>query len=93
MSSTSTPRAAWQLQDAKARFSALVRQAQQQGPQHISVHGKPAVVVLSDADYRRLQARSNKPSFTKLMRESPFVGLELSFERDRSLVRRADLEP
>jgi len=27
----------WQLQDAKARFSELVKRAREQGPQHVSV--------------------------------------------------------
>ena len=37
----------WQLQDAKNRFSEVVRRAREEGPQSVTVHGKPAVVVLS----------------------------------------------
>lgn len=48
---------AWQLQDAKARFSELVRRAVEAGPQHVSVRGDPAVVVLSEQDYRQLMAK------------------------------------
>lgn len=48
---------AWPLQDAKARFSELVRRAVEEGPQHVSVRGDPAVVVLSEQDYRQLTAR------------------------------------
>ena len=44
----------WQLQDAKARFSELVRKAREQGPQHVSVRGEPAVVVMSEEDFARL---------------------------------------
>ena len=44
----------WQLQEAKARLSELVKSAQQKGPQQITVHGKPAAVVLSCTDYDRL---------------------------------------
>lgn len=44
----------WQLQDAKARFSELVRRAVEEGPQHVSVRGEPAAVVLSEAEYRQL---------------------------------------
>ena len=47
---------AWPLQDAKARFSELVRRAVEEGPQHVSVRGDPAVVVLSEQDYRQLTA-------------------------------------
>ena len=50
----------WQLQDAKARFSELVRQAREQGPQHVSVRGEPAVVVMSEDDFALLT--SSRPS-------------------------------
>ncbi len=36
----------WKLQDAKARFSELVRKARAGAPQKVTVHGKDAVVVL-----------------------------------------------
>ncbi len=82
----------WQLQDAKAQFSALVKQAQTTGPQHISVHGKPAAVVLSQADYRRLQARASKPGFVALMQGSPLMGLDLVLQRGGGLTRDVSLE-
>lgn len=44
----------WQLQDAKNRFSELVRRARDEGPQSVSVHGKPAAVVLSAEAYAAL---------------------------------------
>lgn len=37
---------AWKLQDAKARFSELVRKARAGSPQTVTVHGKDAVVVI-----------------------------------------------
>lgn len=37
----------WQIQDAKNRFSALVKAAEQEGPQVIAVHGKKKAVLLS----------------------------------------------
>jgi hypothetical protein len=30
----------WLLQDAKARFSELVRKVRSEGPQHVTVHGR-----------------------------------------------------
>ena len=45
---------AWKLEDAKARFSEVVRLARENGPQRVSVRGRDAVVVLSAADYARL---------------------------------------
>jgi prevent-host-death family protein len=45
----------WPLQDAKARFSELVRKAREEGPQHVSVRGEPAVVVISEEEFARLR--------------------------------------
>lgn len=44
----------WTVQDAKNRFSAVVEAALAGIPQQVSRRGKPAVVVLSADDYRRL---------------------------------------
>jgi prevent-host-death family protein len=46
----------WQLQEAKARLSEVVRKALDEGPQHLSVRGEPAVVVLCEQQYRELTA-------------------------------------
>lgn len=35
----------WKLQDAKARFSEVVRKAREGEPQTVTVHGEPAVVI------------------------------------------------
>jgi prevent-host-death family protein len=35
----------WSLQEAKARLSQLVRLAQTEGPQTVTLHGKPVVTV------------------------------------------------
>jgi antitoxin Phd len=78
----------WQVQEAKARFSELIRSAAQEGPQAISVRGRTAAVVLSQEEYARLKGR--KPSLVELMRASPLAGVELEIERDRSPPR--DLE-
>jgi prevent-host-death family protein len=48
------PGSNWQLQDAKARFSELVKRAREQGPQHVSVRGEPAVVVVSAEEFAKL---------------------------------------
>lgn len=46
----------WTLQDAKNRFSAVVDAALLGAPQEVSRRGKPAVVILSADEYRRLVA-------------------------------------
>jgi prevent-host-death family protein len=45
----------WPLQDAKARFSELVRRARSEGPQSVTVHGREEVVVVSAEEFHRLQ--------------------------------------
>ena len=55
----------WQLQNAKMKFSELVRRACTEGPQTVTVHGKRDVVVLSHKDYTALV--SKKPGLTKFL--------------------------
>ncbi len=47
----------WQLREAKACLSEVVRRAVDEGPQHLSVRGEPTAVVLSEREYRRLTAK------------------------------------
>lgn len=76
----------WQLQSAKAHLSEVVRQAAQEGPQEISVHGRPAAVVISREMFDQLTG--NSESLVDFMRRSPLFGQEEPlFERDRSLPR------
>jgi prevent-host-death family protein len=75
----------WQLQEAKARLSEVVKSSQRDGPQEISVRGEAAVVVVSKAYYDRLRRR--KPSLLEFLRRSPLAGLPLEIERDRTPTR------
>ncbi len=75
----------WQLQEAKANLSELVRCAKSEGPQEISVRGKPSVVVLSHEDFQRLSEPRTKLSV--FLRTSPLVGVDLDIKRDPSRVR------
>ena len=72
----------WQVQEAKARFSELMRDAAKDGPQTITIRGRRAAVVLSADDYDRL--KRPKPSLVEFLRASPLAGVELDIERDRS---------
>ena len=63
------PSSIWQLQDAKARFSELVKRARERGPQHVSVRGEPAVVVVSEEEFARLT--SSRPPIVDLILEGP----------------------
>ena len=72
----------WQVQEAKARFSEMMRDAAKDGPQTITIRGRRAAVVLSADDYDRL--KRPKPSLVEFLRASPLAGVELDIERDRS---------
>ena len=80
---------AWQVQDAKARFSELLRSAASEGPQSITVRGRTTAVVISQDEYERLKGR--KPSLVEFLRASPLSGVDLDVERDRSLPRDIEL--
>jgi prevent-host-death family protein len=79
----------WQLQEAKARLSEVVKSARE-GPQEISVRGEPAAVVLSIEAYERLKGKK-KLSLYEFLRRSPLVGVDLDIERDKSPARDVDL--
>jgi antitoxin Phd len=72
----------WALQDAKTHFSELVRKAQKDGPQYISVRGDPAVVVISRKEYETLTTPAT--SLVEFFRKSPLRGLKLNLSRDKS---------
>ncbi len=44
----------WQLQDAKNRFSEVVKRAREEGPQSVTVHGQRAAVVISALEFDAL---------------------------------------
>src|ERR1700733_4553057 len=73
----------WKLEDAKARFSEVVRLAEQGVPQRVSVRGREAVVVLSAQTYARL-APAARGSLATLFGEGPFTRLD---DFDAALLR------
>ncbi len=81
----------WRLQDAKARFSELVRNAQSLGPQHVTVHGREAVVVISEEAYRRLKGRRSGRLLVDLLAASPLRDVEIEHEPVRGPVRNVEL--
>ena len=56
----------WPLQEAKAKFSELVRLAQTQGPQTVTVHGQPTVIVTAIKPESKLIAGKYHPTGTGL---------------------------
>jgi prevent-host-death family protein len=60
----------WKLEDAKNRFSELVRRAESEGPQLVTKHGRDAAVILAADDYRQLVSPGNLADF---LSASPFA--------------------
>lgn len=81
--------ARWQLQEAKNRLSEVVRKAQHEGPQTITLHGKDAAVVVSAKQFARLARR--KGTLVDFFRKSPLVGVDLNVTRSRDAGRKIEL--
>lgn len=79
----------WQVQEAKARLSDLIKSAQHE-PQDITLHGKSVAVVVSRADFDRMQA--SKESLVSFMQRSPLMRLKgFKLEREQTLTREVEL--
>ena len=59
----------WQLQEAKQKFSQLVKRALAEGPQAVTRHGETVVVVVSAEDFRRLAG--GKKDFADFLLSAP----------------------
>lgn len=77
----------WQLQDAKAHFSELVRRVRSEGPQHVTVHGRDAVVVISVEEFRRREGERTGAALIAALQESPYREIEIEPQRERMPVR------
>ncbi len=62
-----------------------MRQAREEGPQVITVHGSDAVVVVAADQYRKLASR--KGSLAEFFRRSPLCGLEIDVARSKDVGR------
>jgi antitoxin Phd len=74
----------WQVQEAKQRFSELVRRTLEEGPQVVTRHGEEVVVVVAADEYRRSQ--QDRPSFKEFLMSGPSFD-DLDLERSRELPR------
>jgi antitoxin Phd len=76
----------WKLEDAKNRFSEVVRLALSNQPQRITRNNRDAVVIMSADDYERLVAPGDLVEF---LRQSPLA--EALSTGDLDLQRPSDL--
>jgi prevent-host-death family protein len=77
----------WQVQDAKQRFSELIRTAHADGPQVVTRHGEEIAVVIGAAEYRRLKGETAE--FKDYLRSGPGFD-DLDLDRTGELPRSID---
>jgi len=79
----------WQLQEAKARLSEVIKQASKEGPQTITMRGEPTAVIISRDEYERL--KYPRESFIDFMRKSPLYGVDIDMKREQTMTRETDI--
>ena len=87
----------WQIQEAKQRFSEMIRAVTTEGPQVITRHGEDVAVVVDIGEYRRLtrpvvdlaSILLGGPKFNDIAAE---VFAEIEAERKADFGRMVDLE-
>ena len=84
-------RGRWRLQDAKARFSELVRLAHSDGPQHVTLHGRDAVVVIDSDEFHRLKGRRTGQMLIDALQASPHRKVDIEPRRAPMPVRAVKL--
>ena len=82
---------AWLLNDAKARFSELVRRVRSEGPQRVTVHGREEVVVISAEAFRRLKGDLTGKALIAAMQASPHRDLDIAPKRASMPVREVEV--
>ena len=75
----------WQLQEAKNKFSRVVKDAVNSGPQIITKRGIEVAIVISYASYQKMVASRGRLS--DFFRESPLVGIKMDLARDKGDAR------
>jgi prevent-host-death family protein len=66
----------WQIQEAKQRFSEVIRAVEREGPQVISRHGEEVAVIVDIAEYRRLTRPA--ADLTQVLLGGPKFGANVS---------------
>jgi len=84
-------RSRWPLQDAKARFSELVRRAHSDGPQRVTLHGRDAVVVVDADEFDRMQGARTGALLIDALQSSPYRDIEIEPVRRQMPVRAVKL--
>jgi prevent-host-death family protein len=76
----------WQVQEAKQRFSEVLRRAGEDGPQIVTRHGEEIAVLIDINEYRRLTGgEMSFKDFLRTMPELPEEVLERPLEYPREI--------
>jgi antitoxin Phd len=85
-----TTMARWKLEDAKARFSEVVRLASTAGPQLVTIRGREAAVIIAPDHYERLLPKSkDRVPLVRFLQSLDWDGLGV--ERGHDTGREIDL--
>ena len=79
----------WQLQEAKNRFSEVVEEALQNGPQTVTRHGRETVVILAYAEYLKLKPA--QPNILTALQIPQEYRVDLAVERSQEITRNIEL--
>ena len=71
----------------EAPFSELVRRVKSEGPQHVTVHGRDEVVVISAEEFRRLKGDLTGRALIDALQASPHRDIEIEPDRGPLPVR------
>ena len=83
----------WQVQEAKQRFSELLRRSHEEGPQVITRHGEE-VAVMVDIQWYRAKTSDGNDLATFLSEPHPLPGLAEAVDEARALaVDRRPFDP
>ena len=83
----------WSLQEAKAKFSEVVRRAQTEGPQVVTVHGKEAVTITaSNAPHLQAARKLTGKDIYEALSAGPRIEIEIPERPKDSTFREIDLE-
>ncbi|MCH9019679.1 MAG: type II toxin-antitoxin system prevent-host-death family antitoxin [Proteobacteria bacterium] len=75
---------AWKLEDAKAKFSEVVRRARHEGPQRVTYRGEDAVVVIAVEELKKLlPAEQPRQSLVEFLRGTALGEIDIRREPDR----------
>jgi prevent-host-death family protein len=82
----------WGVAEAKAKFSEVVEQARQKGPQRITRNGKLVGVMVSPEQWEaRRQPLGNARTMSEFFRNSPLAGSGIDLRRSKSKPRKVSL--